>query len=188
MFTPQESQKHCLAGHLVPAARDAVIGTKVRFACGTGPNDTGLSRHHIIESCHASLKRLGTDYIDLYQIHSYDPGTPLEETLRALDDLVCDGKIRYTGCSNLAAWQMMKALALADKLSLERFVTSQLYYSPGMRDIEHELSHCVLDQKIGSWLEPSIGRFLYRKYRRNAMTPENARRSRRDANPCNTGH
>ncbi len=172
-----------LLGRALGSSRkDAVIGTKVRFACGTGPNDTGLSRHHIIESCHASLKRLGTDYIDLYQIHSYDPGTPLEETLRALDDLVCDGKIRYTGCSNLAAWQMMKALALADKLSLERFVTSQLYYSPGMRDIEHELVPLCLDQKIGilCW-SPLSGGFFTGKYRRNAMTPENARRSRRDA-------
>ncbi len=109
--------------------KDIVLATKVRARTGPGPNDIGLSRKHIIDSCNASLKRLDTDYIDLYQVHSFDPRTPLEETLRALDDLVRQGKVRYIGVSNFTGWQLMKALAISDKQNLERFVTLQALYS-----------------------------------------------------------
>lgn len=162
--------------------KGAVIGTKVRFAMSDKPNDTGLSRHHIIESCNASLRRLGTDYIDLYQIHSYDPGTPLEETLMALDDLIHGGKVRYIGCSNLTAWQTMKALAISEKLNLEKFITTQLYYSIGARDIEHELVPLCLDQKLGilCW-SPLSGGFFTGKYRKGKLLPDGARRSNRQA-------
>jgi aryl-alcohol dehydrogenase-like predicted oxidoreductase len=158
--------------------KEAVVATKVRFAMSNKPNDTGLSRFHIIKSCENSLKRLGTDFIDLYQIHSYDPGTPLEETLSALDTLVQSGKVRYIGCSNLTAWQTMKALALSEKLNLEKFVTTQLYYSIGARDIEHELVPLCIDQKLGilCW-SPLSGGFFTGKFRKNTEMPKEARRS-----------
>lgn len=158
--------------------KDAVVATKVRFAMSKKPNDTGLSRSHIIKSCEDSLRRLGTDFIDLYQIHSYDPGTPLEETLRALDSLVQSGKVRYTGCSNLTAWQTMKALAVSEKMNLEKFVTTQLYYSIGARDIEHELVPFCIDQQLGilCW-SPLSGGFFTGKYRKNSAQPNDARRS-----------
>jgi aryl-alcohol dehydrogenase-like predicted oxidoreductase len=162
--------------------KDAVVATKVRFAMSSKPNDTGLSRFHIIKSCEDSLRRLGTDYIDLYQIHSYDQGTPLEETLSALDHLVDSGKVRYIGCSNLTAWQTMKALAISDKLNLEKFVTAQLYYSIGTRDIEHELVPLCLDQQLGilCW-SPLSGGFFTGKFRQNTALPSDARRSNQQA-------
>jgi aryl-alcohol dehydrogenase-like predicted oxidoreductase len=162
--------------------KDAVVATKVRFAMSHKPNDTGLSRFHIIKSCEDSLRRLGTDFIDLYQIHSYDPGTPLEETLRALDQLVQSGKIRYIGCSNLTAWQTMKALAISEKMNFEKFITTQLYYSIGARDIEHELVPLCVDQHLGilCW-SPLSGGFFTGKFRRNGTLPTNARRSNRQA-------
>jgi aryl-alcohol dehydrogenase-like predicted oxidoreductase len=99
--------------------KEAVITTKVRFAMNNKPNDTGLSLFHIIKGCEDSLRRVGTDFIDLYHKHSYDPGTPLEETLRALDQIAQSGKVRYKGCSNLTAWQTMKTLAVSENLKLE---------------------------------------------------------------------
>lgn len=162
--------------------KEVVVATKVRFAMSNKPNDTGLSRAHIIESCENSLRRIGTDFIDLYQIHSYDAGTPLEETLRALDHLVKSGKVRYIGCSNLTAWQTMKALAVSEKLNLERFITTQLYYSIGARDIEHELVPLCVDQNLGilCW-SPLSGGFFTGKFRKGTSLPENARRSNREA-------
>lgn len=161
---------------------EAVVATKVRFAMSDSPNDTGLSRYHIIKSCDDSLRRLNTDFIDLYQIHSYDPGTPLEETLSALDTLVKSGKVRYIGCSNLTAWQTMKSLAVAQNLNFEKFVTTQLYYSLGCRDIEHELLPLCTDQQIGvlCW-SPLSGGFFTGKYRKNSDLPADARRSNRQA-------
>lgn len=158
--------------------KDAVVATKVRFAMSNKINDTGLSRFHIIKSCEDSLRRLGTDFIDLYQIHSYDPGTPLEETMTALDLLVQSGKVRYIGCSNLTAWQTMKALAISEKMNLEKFVTTQLYYSIGARDIEHELIPLCVDQHLGilCW-SPLSGGFFTGKYRKNSVKPIEARRS-----------
>jgi len=162
--------------------KDAIVATKVRFAMSNKPNDNGLSRFHIIKSCEDSLRRLGTDFIDLYQIHSYDPGTPMEETLRAMDHLVQSGKVRYIGCSNLTAWQTMKALAISEKMNLEKFVTTQLYYSIGARDIEHELVPLCIDQQLGilSW-SPLSGGFFTGKFRRNSSLPADARRSNRQA-------
>ena len=157
---------------------DIVLATKVRGRSGPGPNDVGLSRKHIMDSCDASLRRLGTDYIDLYQVHSFDPRTPLEETLRALDDLVRSGKVRYLGASNFAGWQLMKALAISDAQNLERFVTLQAFYSLIARDLENELVPLSLDQKLGilTW-SPLGGGFLTGKYRRGQPRPEGARRS-----------
>ncbi len=158
--------------------KDIILATKVRGRTGQGPNDVGLSRKHIIDSCNASLKRLGTDYIDLYQVHSFDPRTPLEETLRALDDLVRQGKVRYIGVSNFTGWQLMKALAISDQQNLERFVTLQALYSLIARDLENELVPLALDQKLGilPW-SPLGGGFLTGKYRRGKPRPEGARRS-----------
>lgn len=162
--------------------KDAIVATKVRFAMSNKPNDNGLSRYHIIKSCEDSLRRLGTDFIDLYQIHSYDPGTPLEETLRAMDHLVQSGKVRYIGCSNLTAWQTMKALSISEKMNLEKFITTQLYYSIGARDIEHELVPLCIDQQLGilCW-SPLSGGFFTGKFRRNSSFPADARRSNRQA-------
>ncbi len=162
--------------------KDIVLATKVRGRTGTGPNDVGLSRKHIIDSCNASLKRLGTEYIDLYQVHSFDPRTPLDETLRALDDLVREGKVRYIGASNFTGWQLMKALAISEKQNLERFATLQALYSLIARDLENELVPLSLDQKLGilPW-SPLGGGFLTGKYRRGKPRPEGARRS----NPAN---
>ncbi|MGB8657728.1 MAG: aldo/keto reductase [Candidatus Zixiibacteriota bacterium] len=158
--------------------KDIVLATKVRGRMGKGPNDVGLSRHHILEGCNASLKRLGTDYIDLYQVHSFDPFTPLEETLRALDDLVRQGKVRYVGCSNYTGWQLMKALAISGKHGWEKFLTLQAFYSLLARDLENELVPLCLDQGLGilCW-SPLGGGFLSGKYRRGKPRPEGARRS-----------
>ena len=158
--------------------KEIVLATKVRGRMGPGANDVGLSRRHIIEGCETSLKRLGTDYIDLYQIHSFDPYTPQEETLRALDDLVRSGKVRYIGASNHTGWQLMKALAISDKQNLERFITLQAYYSLVARDLENELVPLCRDQNLGilPW-SPLGGGFLTGKYRRGKERPKNARRS-----------
>ena len=158
--------------------KEIILATKVRGRTGKGPNDVGLSRHHIIEGCNSSLKRLGTNYIDLYQVHSFDPFTPLEETLRALDDLVRDGKVRYIGASNYTGWQLMKALSISDKQSLEKFVTLQAFYSLIARDLENELVPLSLDQNLGilPW-SPLGGGFLTGKYRRGKKRPESARRT-----------
>jgi aryl-alcohol dehydrogenase-like predicted oxidoreductase len=162
--------------------KEIILATKVRGRTGKGPNDVGLSRHHIIENCNASLKRLGTDYIDLYQLHSFDPFTPQEETLRALDDLVRAGKVRYIGASNHTGWQLMKALAISDKQNLEKFITLQAYYSLVARDLENELVPLCLDQKLGILLwSPLGGGFLTGKYRKGKERPKNARRSDRES-------
>ncbi len=174
-----EGRSEELLGQALGARRPQVIlATKVRGRMGEGPNDVGLSRHHIIEACEASLQRLGTDYIDLYQVHSFDPHTPLEESLRALDDLVRQGKVRYIGASNFAGWQLMKALAISEKQGLEQFVTLQAYYSLVGRDLEHELVPLCLDQGLGILVwSPLAGGFLTGKYRRGQSRPEGARRS-----------
>ncbi|MEN6511106.1 MAG: aldo/keto reductase [Chloroherpetonaceae bacterium] len=162
--------------------KDVVLATKVRGRVGPGPNDVGLSRLHIIESCNASLKRLGTDYIDLYQVHNFDPYTPVEETLRALDDLVRQGKVRYIGASNFAGWQLMKALHISEKQNLEKFVTLQSYYSLVCRDLENELIPLSLDQKLGILVwSPLGGGFLTGKYRRGQDRPKDSRLSDPDS-------
>src|SRR3982751_6564684 len=155
---------------------DVLIATKARMTMGPGPNDAGLSRHYLIRACEASLRRLGTDYIDLYQVHEWDGVTPLEETLTALDDLVRSGKVRYVGCSNYGAWQMMKALGISDARHLERFASHQLYYSLQNRDIEHEIVPAALDQGVGILVwSPLAGGLMSGKYRRGVQAPEGSR-------------
>ncbi|MBN8998227.1 MAG: aldo/keto reductase, partial [Rhizobiales bacterium] len=119
---------------------DIVLATKALGQVGPGPNDRGASRGHIMDAVKASLKRLGTDYIDLYQIHGFDPLTPVEETVRALDDLVRQGHVRYVGVSNWAAWQIMKALGIADANGWTRFASLQAYYTIAGRDLEREIA------------------------------------------------
>lgn len=152
---------------------DLVIATKVRGAMGEGPNDSGLSRKHIIQQAEASLKRLDTDYIDLYQIHGFDPQTPMEETMDALDRLVQDGKVRYIGCSNLAAWQIMKANGIATQNQLHKFVSLQAYYTIAGRDLEREVIPMLQDQNTGLMVwSPLAGGLLSGKYGRNKTTEE----------------
>jgi aryl-alcohol dehydrogenase-like predicted oxidoreductase len=143
-----------------------VLATKVRFATGEDPNDQGLSRYHVVRSVEASLRRLQTDVIDLLIAHAWDPLTPLEETLRAFDDLVASGKVRYLGVSNFKAWQVMKALALSDAHGWSRFAAAQYQYSLVERNIEHEITGLCLDQGLGltPW-GPLGGGFLSGKYR-----------------------
>src|SRR4051812_22906474 len=154
----------------------ALIATKARMSMGDGPNDAGLSRHHLIAECEASLRRLRADHIDLYQVHEWDGHTPLEETLSALDDLVRSGKVRYVGCSNYAGWQLMKALGLSERLGFERFVSQQIYYSLQAREAEYELVPAGLDQGVGIMVwSPLAGGLLSGKYRRGEQGPEGAR-------------
>ncbi len=147
---------------------DIVLATKVRGRMGRGPNVVGLSRLHIMQAVEASLTRLGTDYIDLYQIHRFDALTNLEDTLRALDDLVRAGKVRYIGCSNLAAWQMMKSLAISREHHLERFRCTQSYYSLAGRELEREIIPLLKDQHLALLVwSPLAGGFLSGKFTRN---------------------
>lgn len=165
---------------------DIVLATKVRGTMGPGPNDKGLTRKHILQQAEASLKRLKTDYIDLYQIHSYDPLTPLEETLRTLDDLVRSGKVRYIGASNLAAWQLMKGLAYSHYKEVERFESLQAYYTIAGRDLERELVPLLKDQKVGLLVwSPLAGGFLSGKYKRNATGDAGRRTETFDFPPLN---
>ncbi len=159
--------------------RDSVIvATKVRGRMGPGPNDVGLSRHHILQQVDASLRRLGTDYIDLYQSHAWDAATPVEETLAAFDTAVQAGKVRYLGASNHAGWQLMKALATSDARDVARYVTLQALYNPLQRDLERELVPLCLDQGLGilPW-SPLAGGFLTGRYRRGMPRPAAARRT-----------
>ena len=160
-----------------------VLATKVRGRMGKGPNDVGLSRLHIMEAAEASLKRLNTDYIDLYQIHRFDSLTNIEDTLRALDDLVRSGKVRYIGCSNLAAWQLMKALAVSRAEGLERFKCTQSYYSLAGRELEREMIPLLLDQGVGLLVwSPLAGGFLSGKFTRGG-TDAAGRRAKFDFPP-----
>jgi aryl-alcohol dehydrogenase-like predicted oxidoreductase len=156
-------------GRALADARDEVlIATKVRLPMGKGPNDAGLSRHHILASAEASLRRLGTDHIDLYQVHGWDGQTRLEETLSALDSLVRSGKVRYVGSSNFSAWHLMKALWVSDRTGLERFVSQQIYYSLQSRDAEAELVPVSIDQGLGILVwSPIAGGLLSGKFRRS---------------------
>lgn len=137
-----------LGGVLKGRRGRTLIATKVRMAVGPGPNDAGLSRHHLIAQCEASLRRLGTDHIDLYQMHEWDGLTPLEETLEALDTLVRSGKVRYIGSSNYAGRHLMKALAVSEKHDYQRFISQQIYYSLQAREAEYELVPIALDEEV----------------------------------------
>jgi aryl-alcohol dehydrogenase-like predicted oxidoreductase len=163
-----------IVGEALQGKRDEVlVATKARMPMGEGPNDAGLSRHHLIAGCEASLRRLRTDYIDLFQVHEWDGQTPLEETLDTLDTLVRSGKVRYVGCSNYAGWQMAKALGISDRLGLQRFVSQQIYYSLQARDAEYELVPAGIDQGVGILVwSPLAGGLLSGKYRRDHASPE----------------
>ncbi|MBB3932801.1 aryl-alcohol dehydrogenase-like predicted oxidoreductase [Kaistia hirudinis] len=165
---------------------DIVLATKALGQVGPGPNDRGASRGHIMDAVKASLKRLGTDYIDLYQIHGFDPLTPVEETVRALDDLVRQGHVRYVGVSNWAAWQIMKALGIADAHGWARFASLQAYYTIAGRDLEREIAPLLLDQKVGLMVwSPLAGGLLSGKYGRDGSAAEGGRRANFDFPPVN---
>lgn len=152
---------------------DLILATKVRGTMGKSQNDLGLSKKHIIQQVEASLKRLGTDYIDLYQIHTADPLTPIEETIRTLDDLVRSGKIRYFGASNISAWQLMKGLDYSQYNHLDRFACLQANYSLDVRDVEREIVPLLNDQKVGMMVwSPLSGGLLTGKYKRNGQKDE----------------
>ena len=168
---------------------DVVIATKVRGRTGPGPNAVGLTRGHIMSAVKESLARLGTDFIDLYQIHGADLLTPLDETLRALDDLVRSGAVRYVGCSNLMAWQIMKALGISATERWARFETVQAYYSIASRDIEREIVPLLEAEQLGLMVwSPLAGGLLSGKFKRDAGGPNDARRSSFDFPPVNREH
>jgi aryl-alcohol dehydrogenase-like predicted oxidoreductase len=166
-----------ITGEVIKGRRDTLLlSTKVRMAMGDGPNDAGLSRQHIIAGCEASLRRLGTDRIDIYHVHEWDGQTRLEETLSALNSLVSAGKVRYLAASNYAGWQLMKALAVADSHGFERFAAQQVYYSLEARDAEYELIPLAVDQGLGILVwSPLAGGLLSGKYRRDG-SPESGTR------------
>jgi aryl-alcohol dehydrogenase-like predicted oxidoreductase len=155
---------------------NVLIATKATFKMGDGPNDIGSSRFHLIQACEASLRRLGTDYIDLYQLHGFDALTPVEEALRALDDLVTAGKVRYIGASNFSGWHLMKSLSVSDRYGWSRYVAHQVYYSLVGREYEWELMPLGVDQRVGAivWSPLGWGR-LTGKIRRGAPRPESGR-------------
>lgn len=185
VYSEGESEK-MLGKALGKRRKEVVVATKVRGRMGPGANEVGLSRGHIMQAVEDSLTRLGTDYIDLYQIHGFDPVTPLEETMRALDDLVRSGKVRYIGCSNLAAWQLMKSLWISDRHNLHRFETLQAYYTIAGRDLERELGPLMQDQNIGLLVwSPLAGGLLSGKFYRDGEGPANARRTTFDFPPVN---
>ncbi len=166
-----------ILGQAIKGRRDAVlISTKGTFRFGSGPNDVGSSRHHLIRSVEGSLRRLGTDYIDLYQLHGFDAVTPAEEVLSTLENLVRAGKIRYIGCSNFSGWQLMKALSVSERYGLSRYVAHQVYYSLAGRDYEWELMPLGIDQKVGAvvWSPLGWGR-LTGKIRRGQPLPADSR-------------
>ena len=165
---------------------DVVIATKVFGEMGAGPNDRGASRGHIMDQVHESLQRLQTDHIDLYQIHATDPVTPIEEILRALDDLVSQGKVRYIGVSNWRAWRIVKALGISEKMGWSRFETVQAYYTIAGRDLEREIVPMMQSERMGLMVwSPLAGGLLSGKYGPETEGPEGARRTQFDFPPVN---
>src|SRR3984885_11645562 len=180
VYTNGESEKTLAQaiGNLGAARKGIVIATKAYGRTGPGRNDIGASRGHIMDAVEASLRRLKTDYIDLYQIHAADLVTPVEETLRALDTLVTQGKVRYIGCSNWYAWQIMKANGISEAKNLAKLDTLQAYYSIAGRDLEREIVPLLEDQRTGLLVwSPLAGGLLSGKYSREHQKPEDSRRS-----------
>jgi aryl-alcohol dehydrogenase-like predicted oxidoreductase len=166
-----------ILGQAIKGRRDSVlISTKGTFRFGSGPNDVGSSRHHLIRSVEGSLRRLGTDYIDLYQLHGFDAVAPAEEVLSTLENLIRAGKIRYIGCSNFSGWHLMKSLSVSERYGFNRYVAHQIYYSLVGRDYEWELMPLGLDQKVGAvvWSPLGWGR-LTGKIRRGQPVPAESR-------------
>jgi aryl-alcohol dehydrogenase-like predicted oxidoreductase len=162
---------------LAPHKReDVLISTKATFRLGKGPNDVGSSRYHLIQSIENSLKRLGTDYVDVYHLHAFDATSPVEETLKALDKLVTDGKVRYIACSNFSGWHLMKSLSVSERYGWSRYIGHQVYYSLVGRDYEWELMPLALDQGVGAlvWSPLGWGR-LTGKIRRETGIPKDSR-------------
>jgi aryl-alcohol dehydrogenase-like predicted oxidoreductase len=180
VYTNGESEKVLAQAiaNLGIARKDIVIATKAYGRTGPGRNDVGASRGHIMDAVEASLKRLRTDYIDLYQIHAADQVTPIEESLRALDTLVTQGKVRYIGCSNWYAWQIMKANGISEAKNLAKLDTLQAYYSIAGRDLEREIVPLLEDQRTGLLVwSPLAGGLLSGKFSREHQKPEDSRRS-----------
>jgi aryl-alcohol dehydrogenase-like predicted oxidoreductase len=176
IYSDGESEKalgKALAKH---SREDVMISTKATFRLGKGPNDVGSSRYHLIQSAERSLKRLGTDYIDIYHLHGFDATSPVEETLRALDDLVREGKVRYIACSNFSGWHLMKSLSVSERYGWSRYVGHQVYYSMVGRDYEWELMPLALEQGVGAlvWSPLGWGR-LTGKIRRSTGIPKVSR-------------
>jgi len=155
---------------------EVLISTKATFTFGKGPNNQGSSRFHLLKQLEGSLKRLGTDYIDIYHMHGFDGNTPVEETLRTLDDIIESGKVRYIACSNFSGWHLMKSLAISEKYGWNKYVAHQVYYSLANREYEWELMPLGLDQNVGSfiWSPLAAGR-LGGKYGRNKPMPQDSR-------------
>src|SRR5829696_328775 len=178
-----------ITGRAIKGIRDdVVLATEVYFPMGEGPNDEGLSRKHVTQGCEDSLRRLGADYIDLYQVHCWDGATPLEETLSALTDLVRSGKIHYIGVSNFTAWQIMKSVSVSEANGLERLVCLQPQYSLVERNVEYEILPVCEEEGLGviPW-SPLGGGFLSGKYHRDEEPPEASRISEADESMENTG-
>ncbi len=176
VYAAGESEK--IVGEALGKKRaDVLIATKVRFPMGKGPNGRGLSRHYIIAECERSLKRLNTDWIDLYQVHQWDGMTPLEETMEALDRLIQQGKVRYIGCSNYSGWHVMKALGVAKTDRRQPFVSQQIHYTLQAREAEYELVPIALDQGLGILVwSPLAGGLLSGKFtRKNSKGPKGTR-------------
>ncbi|MBT1706606.1 aldo/keto reductase [Fulvivirgaceae bacterium PWU5] len=166
-----------ILGQAIKGRRDkTLISTKATFPMGDGVNDFGSSRHHLIQQCEASLRRLGTDYIDIYHMHGFDANTPVEETLNTLNTLVQSGKVRYIACSNFSGWHLMKSLSVSERYGWARYVGHQAYYSLLTRDFEWELMSLGVDQKVGTLVwSPLASGLLSGKYRRNQPVPKEAR-------------
>lgn len=166
-----------ILGKAIKGKRDKVlISTKATFPMGSGPNEMGSSRFHVLNACEASLKRLHTDYLDIYHMHGFDGNTPVEETLRTLDDLVQSGKVRYIACSNFSGWHLMKSLSISEKYGWHRYVAHQVYYSLANREYEWELMPLALDQGVGALVwSPLAAGLLTGKYKRNQPVPRDAR-------------
>lgn len=166
-----------MVGEAIRGKRGQVlVATKARFPMGTGPNDEGSSRHHLINACEGSLKRLGVDHIDLYQLHGWDGITPIEETMAALESLVAAGKVRYIGASNFTGWQLMKTLGVADRAHSARFISQQIHYTLEAREAEYELVPISLDQGLGILVwSPLAGGLLSGRYRRGQASPKDGR-------------
>lgn len=166
-----------ILGKAIEGKRDKVlISTKATFTFGEGPNNQGSSRFHLLKQCESSLKRLKTDYIDIYHMHGFDGNTPVEETLRTLDDLVQSGKVRYIACSNFSGWHLMKSLAVSEKYGWNRYVAHQVYYSLVNREYEWELMPLGINQNVGAFVwSPLAGGRLGGKYGRNKPKPTEGR-------------
>lgn len=165
-----------LGAALAGRREKVLVSTKATFPMGPGPNDSGSSRQSLVSACESSLRRLGTDHIDVYYMHGFDATTPVAETLHALDDLIRAGKIRYIGCSNFSGWHLMKSLSVSERYGWARYVAHQVYYSLASRELEWELMPLALDQKVGSvvW-GPLAGGALTGKLRRGQPVPVDSR-------------